>query len=83
MVINFITFPLFLLSGALFPVSNLPASIRVLSYFDPLTYGVDALRGVLIGHCEFSIALDIPILLTLSVMMVCASGYFFRRAEAI
>jgi ABC-2 type transport system permease protein len=82
-VINFIAFPLFLLSGALFPVSNLPASIRVLSYFDPLTYGVDALRGVLIGHSEFSIALDISILLTLSVMMVFASGYFFRRAEAI
>lgn len=44
-VINFIAFPLFLLSGALFPVSNLPSSIRILSYFDPLTYGVDALRG--------------------------------------
>jgi ABC-2 type transport system permease protein len=82
-VINFIAFPLFLLSGALFPVSNLPVSIRVLSYFDPLTYGVDALRGVLIGHSEFSIALDISILLALSVMMVFASGYFFRRAEAI
>jgi len=82
-VINFIAFPLFLLSGALFPVSNLPASIRVLSYFDPLTYGVDALRGVLIGHCEFSIVLDMFILLTLSVLMVCASSYFFRRAESI
>ncbi|MDQ1276691.1 MAG: type transport system permease protein [Euryarchaeota archaeon] len=82
-VINFIAFPLFLLSGALFPVSNLPASIRILSYFDPLTYGVDALRGVLIGHCEFPISLNISILLTLSVLMVCASGYFFQRAETI
>lgn len=82
-VINFIAFPLFLLSGALFPVSNLPASIRVLSYFDPLTYGVDALRGVLIGYCEFSIFLDVCILLTLAVLMVCSSSYFFRRAEAI
>jgi len=82
-VINFIAFPLFLLSGALFPVSNLPASIRILSYFDPLTYGVDALRGVLIGHCEFPISLDICVLLILSVLMVCASGYFFQRAETI
>jgi ABC-2 type transport system permease protein len=82
-VINFIAFPLFLLSGALFPVSNLPAPIRTLSYFDPLTYGVDALRGVLIGHCEFSIVLDVCILSTLSVLMVCTSAYFFRRAEMI
>ena len=82
-IINFIAFPLFLLSGALFPVSNLPAPIRILSYFDLLTYGVDALRGVLIGYCEFSIVLDVGILLTLSVLMVCASVYFFRRAEMI
>lgn len=82
-VINFIAFPLFLLSGALFPISNLPAPIRVLSYFDPLTYGVDALREVLIGHSEFSVILDVCILLTLSVLMVFASGYFFRRAETI
>jgi ABC-2 type transport system permease protein len=82
-VINFIAFPLFLLSGALFPVSNLPAPIRILAYFDPLTYGVDALRGVLIGHCEFSIVLDVCILLTLSVLMVCASVYFFQRAETV
>ncbi|MDQ1254704.1 MAG: type transport system permease protein [Euryarchaeota archaeon] len=79
-VINFIAFPLFLLSGALFPVSNLPAPIRILSYFDPLTYGVDALRGILIGYSEFSMVLNICILLTLSVLMVCASGYFFKRA---
>jgi ABC-2 type transport system permease protein len=79
-VINFIAFPLFLLSGALFPVSNLPAPLRILSYFDPLTYGVDALRGVLIGYCVFPIALNVCVLLTLSILMVCASGYFFKRA---
>ncbi|MDD3041957.1 MAG: ABC transporter permease [Methanosarcinaceae archaeon] len=82
-IINFIAFPLFLLSGALFPISNLPAPIRILSYFDPLTYGVDALRGILIGYCEFPIVLDVCILLSLSVLMVCASGYFFRRAEMV
>jgi len=82
-IINFIAFPLFLLSGALFPVSNLPAPIRILSYFDPLTYGVDALRGVLIGHCEFPIYQDVCILLTLSVLMICSSAYFFRRAEMV
>jgi ABC-2 type transport system permease protein len=82
-IINFIVFPLFLLSGALFPVSNLPAPIRVLSYVDPLTYGVDALRGLLIGYCEFSIWLDLIILFSISVVMISASGYFFRRGEAV
>lgn len=82
-VINFIVFPLFLLSGALFPISNLPAGIRFFSYIDPLTYGVDALRGYFIGYCEFSLGLDIGILLTLSVVTVIASGYFFKKGEAV
>ncbi|MBN2735270.1 MAG: ABC transporter permease [Methanomicrobiaceae archaeon] len=82
-IINFIVFPLFLLSGALFPVSNLPVAIRVLSYGDPLTYGVDALRGVLIGYSEMSVVIDVIILLVLSVITVFASGYFFKKGEAV
>ena len=82
-IINFIVFPLFLLSGALFPVANLPPVIRVFSYLDPLTYGVDALRGILIGLSEFSIAFDLSILVAVSVGMVVISSYFFRRSEAV
>lgn len=49
LVMNFVVFPIFFLSGALFPVENLPLWVQPFSYADPLTYGVDGLRGVLTG----------------------------------
>lgn len=82
-IINFIVFPLFLLSGALFPVANLPSVIRVFSYIDPLTYGVDALRGILIGYSEFSVIFDLMILIPVSIAMIVISSYSFRRSEAV
>jgi len=83
MIINFIVFPLFLLSGALFPVANLPGIIQIFSYADPLTYGVDALRGVMIGYSAFPLILDLGILLACAVSMVVLSGYCFRKGEAL
>jgi ABC-2 type transport system permease protein len=78
---NFIIYPIFLLSGALFPVANLPVAIQIFSYLDPLTYGVDALRGVLIGYSVFNVCLDTVILLVTSVVLVWASGYCFNKGE--
>ena len=80
---NFIIFPLFLLSGALFPVQNLPVAIRIFSYLDPLTYGVDALRGVLIGYSVMNVYLDLAVLLVVSGVLVCASGYCFSKGEIL
>jgi ABC-2 type transport system permease protein len=45
-VMNFILMPLFFLSGAFFPLQGLPSWMEVLTKIDPLTYGVDALRGI-------------------------------------
>ena len=81
LVMNFIVFPIFLLSGALFPVENLPPAIRFLSYLDPLTYGVDGLRGSLIGISAFPLALDAAILLLYSLVMIVLGAYFFERCE--
>jgi ABC-2 type transport system permease protein len=80
---NFIIFPLFLLSGALFPVQNLPVAIQVFAYLDPLTYGVDALRGVLIGHSAIGLVPDIAILGIASALLVGISAWCFSRGEAI
>jgi ABC-2 type transport system permease protein len=46
---SFVTLPLFFLSGAIFPLSGAPVWLQTISAFNPLTYGVDALRTVLIG----------------------------------
>lgn len=45
-IMNFLVVPMWLLSGAFFPLRGLPAWMAVLTRIDPLTYAVDALRGV-------------------------------------
>ena len=45
LVMNFLVMPIFFLSGALYPLSNLPTALTVLTRLDPLSYGVDGLRG--------------------------------------
>jgi len=50
---SFINLPLFFLSGAIFPIGSqagVPSWLQIASSFDPLTYGVDALRTVILGH---------------------------------
>jgi ABC-2 type transport system permease protein len=43
-VMNFFVLPMFFLSGAFFPLSNIPTWLRVVSVLDPLSYGVDPMR---------------------------------------
>jgi ABC-2 type transport system permease protein len=47
-VINFLVQPLFFLSGALFPLAGLPSWMTVLTRLDPLAYGVDPIRRVVL-----------------------------------
>jgi len=81
LVMNFLILPMFFLSGALFPLDDLPGFIKVISYINPMTYGVDALRYVLIGQSHFSIMLSVPILLTLSFATVSVGSYLFTKIE--
>ncbi len=83
MIINFVMFPLFFLSGALFPLQNLPLWIRYISYLDPLTYGVDGLRGILVGVSSFPIILDFVILAGSSLVMVLLGAYSFEKSDVV
>jgi ABC-2 type transport system permease protein len=46
--------PMFFISGALFPVANLPAWLTVLNRVDPLTYAVDPMRRAVFAHLDIS-----------------------------
>jgi ABC-2 type transport system permease protein len=46
--------PMFFISGALFPVAELPAWLAVLNRLDPLTYAVDPMRRVVFGELDIS-----------------------------
>ena len=81
-IMNFVVFPLFFLSGALYPLGNLPSWLRVLSYFDPLTYGVDGLRGALINISARGLALNLLIMGAISALMVFLGAWSFERSES-
>lgn len=81
-IMNLIVFPIFLLSGAFFPVQAMPSWLRYLMYADPLTYGVDGLRGSLVGINAFPLWLDFVILLGLSTALATLGAYFFSKMEA-
>ena len=80
-VMNFIVMPIFFLSGALYPLRNLPAPLAVMTRLDPLTYGVDALRGVLIGTSHFGIALDLLALAICAILLFVLGAYRFSKIE--
>ena len=82
-IMNFVMFPMFFLSGAMYPLKNLPGVIRVLSYIDPLTYGIDGLRGALIRVSAFSLLFDLGVLAAFSVVMVILGAWFFEKSESI
>jgi ABC-2 type transport system permease protein len=73
---------MFFLSGALYPLDNLPGWLRVLSHLDPLTYGVDGLRASLIGVSRLGIAWNLLIMAAVSVLMVFLGAVSFERTDS-
>ncbi len=53
-VMQMVITPLFFISGALFPVNNLPGWLTVLNRLDPLTYAVDPMRRIVFNHLDIS-----------------------------
>jgi len=81
LIMNFLVMPLFFLSGALFPLNNVPSALRLVAQFDPLSYGVDALRYFLIGEHTFSLTLDIGVLVGVTALFLALGSYFFSKIE--
>jgi ABC-2 type transport system permease protein len=82
-VMNFVIFPLFFLSGALYPIENFPNWLRYISKVDPLTYGVDGLRASLIGVSSFSMITNFVLLLIFAAVMIVLGAYFFEKSESV
>lgn len=84
LIVSFVVFPLYFLSGALFPLKYLPFWLSILTTLDPATYGVDALRIAMLGISgKYLFGTDIAILI-LSVLTIGIVGILsFRRMKAI
>jgi ABC-2 type transport system permease protein len=81
LISSFVIFPLFFLSGALFPVSNLPSWMSFIVRVNPLTYGVDALRGVILGVSAFSLLFDLAVLIVFDVIMIVIGSVSFNNMK--
>ena len=83
-IMNFIIMPMFFLSGAMYPVNKLPEILQAITRLNPLTYGVDALKHVLLGESgivDFPIVTDISVLVVSSIVFVAAAAILFERKK--
>jgi ABC-2 type transport system permease protein len=80
-VMNFLVLPIFFLSGALFPLKNLPRALGIVTSVDPLSYGVDGLRVALLGGGYFGATLDLLVLAVVAVILLCLGAWRFSKIE--
>ena len=84
LIVSFVVFPVYFLSGALFPLNNLPTWLSILTTLDPVTYGVGALREVMLGITGMnSFALNISVLLLAAAALGTVGVLSFRRMKAV
>ena len=81
LVMNFLVMPIFFMSGALFPLNNLPSVLSVATRLDPLTYGIDGLRGTLIAASHFGIVTDFVVLAVVGAAFLAMGARFFSRIQ--
>jgi ABC-2 type transport system permease protein len=78
LVMSLLFVPMFLSSSALFPVEILPGWMKSLMLINPFTYGVDALREVLLDMPEIGLVKDLIVLVVFDVMAFVAANKTFK-----
>jgi len=81
LIMNFIVFLIFGLSGALFPIDGLPDYIRPLTLADPLTYGVEGIRYGLSGTAQIHPLTSLIVMIVCAALMIVVGAYLFRKSR--
>ncbi len=82
LIMNFLVMPTFFLSGSLFPLSGLPEIITFIARLDPLSYGIDGLRGALVpGSVQFGFWFDFGVLGIITLVILSIGAYLFSKIE--
>ncbi|MDO8553699.1 MAG: ABC transporter permease [Candidatus Micrarchaeota archaeon] len=79
LIMNFLVMPTFFLSGALFPMQGLPPAVAAIAAINPLSYGVDGLRGTLVGGAHFGLFTDLGILSIVTILSIAFGSYMFSK----
>jgi ABC-2 type transport system permease protein len=81
LIMNFMVLPIFFLSGALFPLSGLPKALALATSVDPLSYGIDGMRAVLLGITHFGMFTDAVVLAAVGAVLLVVGAYRFSKIE--
>src|ERR1035437_467722 len=80
LIMNFLVMPLFFLSGALFPLQA-TGVLTDIAKFDPLSYGVDALRALLINSSFYGLTTDIAVLSVVTILCLVVGSWSFSKIQ--
>jgi ABC-2 type transport system permease protein len=81
LIMNFLVMPIFFLSGALFPLNGLPKGLVIATSVDPLTYGIDGLRGAFIGASHFGTATNVTVLCVVGAIFIGLGARAFSKIQ--
>lgn len=81
LIMNFLVMPIFFLSGALYPLNGIPQWMKIVTMIDPMTYGVDGVRSLLINVGKFNLAADFTIFLVLTAIVLTVGTYLFQKIQ--
>ena len=91
MIMNFLLMPLFFLSGAFFPLHGVPWWMTWLSRIDPVTYGVDSIRGVALRDSVppevlatltlYPVAIDVAVMAVLAMLFIAPAVWLFGKQD--
>jgi len=81
LIMNFVLMPIVFLSGAFFPLENLPKAFNFIITINPLSYGVDGLRGTLISTSHFGLHIDFLVLSVITAFLFGLGSYLFSRIQ--
>jgi ABC-2 type transport system permease protein len=81
LIINFVIFPLFFLSGALFPLENAPTILKSIAHLNPLTYGIEGIRYGLLGISPINPLVSFLVLALFSIVVILLGGLLFQKIK--
>jgi ABC-2 type transport system permease protein len=81
LIMNFLVMPIYFLSGAIFPLTNQGKVLTFVTALDPLSYGIDGMRSVLLGKTAFSVLTDLTVLVVVGAILLVFGAYRFSKIE--
>jgi ABC-2 type transport system permease protein len=81
LIISVFIFPLAFLASPFTTLDSLPVYLRTVSFINPITYGVDGLRAVLVNTSYFPLYVDFVVLLAAASLLMVLASYSFSKSE--